>query len=134
MDVEKTIEFLLEHQARFAADLDVMKDEQRDLRSSLVALQDSVAGLQESVAGLRDSVHGLSDAVMNQQRQIGEIIGATKQLALVTQEALREQARELLAVNQAQRRTEENLNALIKVVDDVVRRDGGRRGGRRKPD
>jgi hypothetical protein len=30
--------------------------------------------------------------------------------------------------------TEENLNALIKVVDDVVRRDEGRRGGRRKPE
>lgn len=30
--------------------------------------------------------------------------------------------------------TEENLNALIKVVDDVVRRHEGRRGGRRKPE
>jgi chromosome segregation ATPase len=127
MDVEKTIEFLLEHEARFAADMEVMKEEQRELRNSLVALQDSVVALQHSV-------HGLSDAVMNQQRQIGEISGATKQLALVTQEALREQARELLAVKQAQRRTEENLNALIKVVDHVVRRDGGRRGGRRKPE
>jgi hypothetical protein len=30
--------------------------------------------------------------------------------------------------------TEENLNAPIKVVDHVVRRDGGRRGGRGKPE
>jgi hypothetical protein len=30
--------------------------------------------------------------------------------------------------------TEENLNALIKVVDEVVRSNGGGRGGRRKPD
>lgn len=127
MDVEKTIEFLLDHQARFAADIEVMKDEQRELRNSLVALQNSVAGLQISVAGLQDSVHVLGDAVMNQQRQIGDIISVTRQVALSTQEALREQA-------EAQRRTEENLNALIKVVDDVVRRDGGRRGGRRKPD
>lgn len=95
MDIERTLEFILEHHARFAVELDQLKDRHKELSASVERLNGAVEGLQA--------------VAQAQQGQISRILGITEVLA------------------ESQRHTDERLNALIKVVDDLVRRNGGPR-------
>ncbi len=122
MDVEKTIEFLLDHHARFAADLDLLKErqdrfdrEQQQLKETVTEVAKSVAALAKSVTVMELSVNRLIDVVAENSRQIAE------------------NSQQVKGLTQKQSQTDENLNALIKVVDDLIRRDGGRRPNKRKP-
>jgi methyl-accepting chemotaxis protein len=100
-NVEKQIDFLLEHHARFAADLEELKN---DLKL-----------LKDEHRQLANSVGALAGAVTDQHGQVAQLVSITEALARTTQE-----------LTNSQRHTNERLNALIKVVDDIVRRDGGR--------
>lgn len=95
MDIERTLEFIVQHQARFAVELDQLKDRHKELS---------------------DSVDALKVVVQSQQVHISQIISLTETLA-----------RSQTALTESQRHTDERLNALIKVVDDLVRRNGGPR-------
>lgn len=90
MDVEKTIEFLMDHHARFAADMEQMKERHEDLRNTVDRLQGIVA---------------------NQQSQISQIVEIAEELARHQIELTDSQR----ALAESQRHTDGRLNALIKV-------------------
>jgi len=110
MDVEKTIEFILNQQAEFAAGMQQLREEFREEEKQR----------READSELRDGLTRMV-AVVNQ------LAVAKREFAQYTEQRFQQLA-------QAQQRTEEklqgvadDLNALIKVVDDLVRRDGRRR-------
>jgi FtsZ-binding cell division protein ZapB len=106
MDVERTIEFILQHQAHFAAEMEQLKERHKEFSAEMHQLK-------ERHVELHNSVEALTVVVRNQQEQITPLLSVTEVLA-------RNQA----ALVESQRHTDERLNALIKVVDDLVRRDG----------
>ena len=105
MDIEKTIQFILEQQAHFWSGLQQEREANAAAHAALEAGLQRVAQNQLELSQL--------------QRQQQEIIGG---LTLVVRE-LAEGQREL---REAQQQTTQNLNALIKTVDDLIRRDGHR--------
>ncbi len=92
MNVEQTIQFILEHQAQHAVE---------------------IQELREQVKALTGSIMTIVQVQNGQQGMIGSLIAAMNELA-DNQKALQE----------GQRTTRENLNALIKIVDELIRRDG----------
>jgi len=94
MDVEKTIQFLLEHHARFSAEI------------------------QE----LRASTADLERASRRHDSQIAENASHISQLTTICEDLARGQ----IGLRDAQRATDERLNALIKIVDEIVRGRNGR--------
>lgn len=115
MDIESNIQFIVTQQAQFSADIGFLKDEVRTLTGTVQSLAGTVQGLASTVQGLSGSVQGLTEDVRI-------ISGATRVLIEATQEnrdainALRENAGQ----------TTNDLHALIKIVDDLVRRDNGK--------
>ena len=91
MDIEKSIEFLIQNQARYEA-----QNEER----------------MSSLAGV---VHVLLETQNRTEQRI----------QLLTEAQLRTEQR-VQELAESQKQTTGNLNALIKVVDDLVRRDGRR--------
>ena len=108
MDTERTIQFILENQARVSAQMG-------EFSTRMNQLQDLVERIARQQVELNDHVNdfqrGISAAVM---------AIAEEQLRL-TQEQLR-LAREQRLLAEAQRHTEERLNALITVVDGLIPR------------
>jgi len=104
MDVEKTIEFILTQQAQFSSDL-----------SQLDRRLDRLTGNVESLAA----------TVKGQQVQIDSIGGAIHVLIKVSGEHRQAIIRSDQAIQRSDEKSDqikENLNALIKIVDELVRR------------
>ena len=104
MDVEKTIEFILTQQAQFSSDL-----------SQLDRRLDRLTGNVESLAA----------TVKGQQVQIDSIGGAIHVLIKVSDEHRQAIIRSDQAIQRSDEKSDqikENLNALIKIVDELVRR------------
>jgi septal ring factor EnvC (AmiA/AmiB activator) len=102
MDVERTIEFILDQQAKFWAGLQEMKQQQ--------------AGLQHDHAELRSLVQRLAEEQLGLAQTLNQFQQETRAALLALAEAQRQTA-------EAQRRGDERLNALIAVVDGIVRRE-----------
>jgi len=109
MDVEKTVQFLLEQQAQFAAQQQQLAAQQQQFQRDL-----------EDLRGVVGRLAGVVQGVVGVTQQLG---GVTQQLAQI-QDRQQQQIGELIA---AQKHTDERLDALIKVVDDLVRRNGSGR-------
>ncbi|MCZ2148738.1 MAG: hypothetical protein LC126_13285 [Bryobacterales bacterium] len=96
MDVEKTIEFLLQSQAG-------LTEKQRQTEINISRLIEAQYNTEQSVAAL-------SGALMETDGRLDSVAARLDQLV------------ERQSVTEASLQTQtENLNALIKVVDDVVR-------------
>ncbi len=108
MDVEETIHFLLEQQAAFAAHLQRVGERLEQVSERL-----------EQVA---ENQWKMSQVQSRQQEMISQLTVIAGRLADAQQQA----DRRITELAEAQRHTEENLNALIKIVDEWIRRDGGR--------
>ncbi len=102
MEVEKTIEFILEQQAQLVVRLDQLTEVHQRLAQNQL---------------------GLSEIQSRQQEMINAVITVVGQLA----NEQRNFVQDLRELREAQQQTQQNLNALIKVVDDLIRRDGRRR-------
>ena len=99
MDIEKTMQFILEQQAKQEASL-----QQTDallLRVGAIQLQPAEILSQHDV-------------------QIGQLIQSQRR----TDEAVKALADEVKTLAEQGRHTDERLNTLIKVVDDLIRQDG----------
>ena len=101
MDVERTMEFILEQQAKFWAGLQEMREQQ-------AAMQKEQAAWRQDHAELRSLVVRLAE------HQLG--------LAQHFDQFQQETRAALLTLAETQQHTDERLNALIAVVDGVVRR------------
>lgn len=107
MDVEKTIEFILQMQSRQEAHMGELTQRQDDLTTALLKLT-------ENVSGLADIVGEVSRA----QARTEEEIRRTEEQNRLAHERFQE-------LNQA---TDERLHALIKTMDDWIRNQGNRNG------
>ncbi len=117
MDVEKTMQFILEQQAQFWAGLQQTRE----------ANDAGHAAFQSEQRRLGQHQSQLVETQARQQVMLNDLISVVGQLP-AHQKTFAEQTAA------AQQRTEEklqdvtnNLNALIKIVDDLVRRDGQQR-------
>ena len=112
MDIEKTIQFILEQQAHSPAQQQQFLEEFREGLRTVTGVVHHVAQLQARQ----------QEQIGSQQQQIGgltQIVGKLAERQSHTDEVVAQ-------VAEALRHTDERLNALIKVVDDLVRRDGSR--------
>ena len=110
MDVEKTIEFLLEWQAQFAVKLD--------------RLDDRVDKLGEHVGKMGEHVGKMADHLEGHDRQMDELAHALRRgIRLVVEEGRRERARrreldgKIDRLAAAQLATEERLQRLIRALE-----------------
>ena len=119
VDVEKTIQFLLDQQAKFFAGMEGfragMEDMRQEFRDELRQQQEAQgkinAALGKAMLGLTDHIERLTAAQAATDERLNKL--AASQAALTASQAA-------LAASQAA--TDERLNALIAVVDGVVRR------------
>jgi len=104
MDVEKTIEFLLAHQARFSADMDQLKELQK-------VHEERFAKQEDGLAKLTEQVDLLTRVFIKSREEQFQVINAL--------------GRKIEAVAERVDQTTENVNALVKVVDGLVGRSNG---------
>lgn len=110
MDVEKTIEFLLEHQATFAVQLQQLTESQRQLAESQRQTDAQSRVQQQQIGSLVSIVTDLAE----EQRRFEQ----------KTDERFREVAKKFEEVGEKFEEVGEKINVLVRVVDDVVRRSG----------
>jgi len=103
-EMDKKMEFIVEQQAQFAADIQVARE---------VQAQDAKL-LKEQMNVLKELYSNLSDAVIT----VVGLVGSLTQAETRTDERIN-----LLA--QAEARTEERLNAFIGVVERYISGNGG---------
>ena len=109
VDVEKTIEFILDQQAKFFAGLNEMRQEMREQAAAQGKIN---MALGKAMLGLTDHIERLTAAQSATDEQL-------KRLA-ETQAATDERLRRLAETQGA---TDERLNALLAVVDGIVRKE-----------
>lgn len=98
MDVEKTIEFILGQMADFAVGMQQLRESQAELRDGLVR---TVEVVNQLAVAQREFAQYTEQRFQALTDEVRELTGEVRTIA-------------------------DNLNALIKVVDDLVRRDGPR--------
>lgn len=133
MDVEQTLRILLEQQQQMGAHQERLAEDHRRLEGYLERIAQSQLQLLEMQSRQDGRMDQLEAALGHLSVALGKV--AEEHRSLVQEVAANQQRTELrfqeLAgrvqeVADAQRHTDENLNALIKVVDDLIRRDGKR--------
>lgn len=113
MDVEKTIEFLLQNQARHDA--------------TLAKHQDLIGSLAGVVRDLALQVDRISDAQAHTDRIVLQLTGTMKELAEGQKKLAEAQLRteeKIARLAEGQGDTTEKLNALLRVVDGMIRGNG----------
>jgi hypothetical protein len=96
-DFEKIMEFILEQQAKFAVDIQQLRESQ----ARLEAAQERTDGM---VRNLVDVCMSLANHVEESDRRVDRFIAATEERS---------------------KEADQRLNALIDIVDKLVRRNGG---------
>jgi hypothetical protein len=122
-EMQRTMQFLLQQQAQFAADLAKQQVEGERLSERLTRLAGVVEGLTESVGGLTQTVGGVTEMV-------GGLTGIVGQLA-ASQERTQQQCRESDSrqgeLGDYIRTVETHLNLLIEMFERHLREDHGPR-------
>ena len=103
-ELNQKMEFIVEHQAKFAADIEVMREvhekDSKLLKNGLVGLVDIVGGLTHAQMRTEESVNRLAAAHLRTEESIDRL-------------------------TQAQGQTDERLNNLINVVERHISGNGG---------
>lgn len=115
MDIERSVQFILENQARVSAQMG-------ELSTGMIQLQSLVGRIAQQQSDLVQQVdqfqRGVGDAVIaiaeEQKRLTGEQRRLTEEQRRLTEEQRR--------LAEAQRHTEERLNALITIADGLIPR------------
>lgn len=103
-EMNKKMEFVVEHQARFAAEIEIM----REVQAADTKL------LKDGLIGLVDIVGSLTRAQIGADGRINSLAEAQKR----TDESLKR-------LSEAQARTEESLKILLNVVERHISGNGG---------
>lgn len=103
-EMNKKMEFIVEQQAKFAADIEIMRE------------------VQAAESKLRNEQHNkLSDALVG----VVDIVGNLARAQVRTEERVNSVADSVDKLTQAQMRTDERLNNLINVVERHISGNGG---------
>jgi len=101
--IEKRIEFIIEQQAQFASDIQVL----REIQAADTKM-------------LKEQYRNLSDAVVTAVGMVGRIAAAQER----TDQRVAELAEKVSELTDAQARTDERLNIFINVVEKYISRNG----------
>jgi len=107
-EMNKKMEFIVEQQANFAAQIEMMREVQA---ADAELLKEETKLLKEETKQLKEHQRTLSDAVLT-------IVGLIRNLTEV-QQRMEER------LTEAQRRTDERLNIFINVVERYISGNGG---------
>ena len=113
-EINRKIEFIINHQAQFAADLQSLRE---------VQAADS--------AFMRESYHTLTGAVTTIVNLVGKVAEAQERTEKRVAELAEAQAytdAKLAELAEAQSRTDERLNIFINIVERYISRNGGKDG------
>ena len=139
-DIEKRIEFIIDQQALFSADMNLLKDSQ----SELTARVDGIAMNVDRLSAKIDTLAEIQAQAETRLSRVEESFVLLVQIARISDERLDDLTQKMGQLTEAQARTdnrlaelaeaqvhtEERLNALIDVVDRYINRGGN--GNRRQ--
>ena len=112
MDVERTMEFILKHQAKSEAQMGAMQTQMGAMQTQMGAMQTQMAAMQKQMAGMQKLVRTGMRILAKQGENIGKLAAADKEVKA-----------ELRELAKAQRTTETKLQSFI----DSMRRGGNGR-------
>lgn len=121
MDVERTIEFLLSQQVRFDERQAQFDERQAQFDERQAQFEERQARLEEAQLRTETQLDRLAAQQEQTSKEVQSIAGAVHVLIRYVDEdrtAMRELREDVTQVT-------ENVNALVKVVDDIVRRGNG---------
>ncbi|MBI3278255.1 MAG: hypothetical protein HYZ57_00265 [Acidobacteria bacterium] len=111
MDVDKTIEFILDNQARFSVALQQLAETQIAQAKRLDRMEEVDRRLGERIDLLAAAMMGLTENVERLTKHADE-----------TDRRMKETDERMKETDQRMRATDERLNALIQAVHDLIRR------------
>ena len=117
-ELDRKMEFIIEQQAQFSADIEVMR-EVHAADTKLLKEESKLA--KEQIHSLNEAVHSLNAGVHSLNAAVTAVVGMVGQLS-EAQERTNATMSELAT---AQVRTDERLNILIDVVGRHFRGNGG---------
>ena len=88
MDVEKTMEFLLEHHARFAADMEELKERVKEHDRVLSRHNDQIAQVTDLVGRVAQANLILNQRVVDVTGELGNLSGRLDALIVVVEKYL----------------------------------------------
>lgn len=112
-DFKRKMEFILEQQAQFAADIQKLQEKQAQFQENQAQFQKSQAQLQESQAHTDQVIIQMATAVGD----VGEVV---TRLAKVTHAGFKEVNTNINALVDAQIRTEENISRTDENLRDFI--------------
>jgi peptidoglycan hydrolase CwlO-like protein len=118
-EMQRAVEFILNQQAQFAADIQKLQESQQQLQESQQQLQESQQKLHESQQQLHESQLKLNES----QAETNQLLS---RLAAVTVKGFEDTNAKINALVDAQMRTDETVRDLTAVVDRYFR---GRQNG-----
>src|SRR5689334_15117829 len=120
-DIERKMNFIVEQQAQFAADMQRLEESQARTDQVVAEMGESVTQVSESVTQVSESVTQVAESVT----QVGEVV---TRLAIVTHAGFTDVNAKINALVDAQirseervSRNEESLNRLSDTVDRYIR-------------
>lgn len=118
-DFERKVEFILNQQAQFAADMQRLEESQAQAGAEMAQLTQNVAQLTDNVAQLTDNLGNLTD-------NLGNLVTLTLDGFKVTVGGFTDVNAKIDALVDSQILTDEKLRNLIAVVDRHI--SGGHNG------
>jgi len=116
--IESRMNFIIEQQAQFAADMQVLKERQAEMLQMIEAHSRQIEAQSRQIEGHSRQIEGNAG-------MIRQLVDVNLSLARHLEETDRRLSARMEQLAEAQTHTEYKLNALIDTVDKVVRRDAG---------
>jgi chromosome segregation ATPase len=127
MDIEGTIQFIINQQAQFAADIARLEENLAKLGEDVSKLGENVFRLGENVSKLGENALRLGETALKHDArldqvgetifQITEVVSATAITQQNTNAILENLAERVVELSSQQAHTDERLNALIAIVE-----------------
>jgi len=126
-EFEKRMEFIVEQQAQFAADIQRLEESQARLQEAQTRNEQAVSQMAGTVSRMAESVSQIMEAVSQMGQAVSETQRVVTRLANVTHAGFQDQSAKINALldshirlADAQSRTDERLQAMIVKVDALT--------------
>ena len=73
-NIQRQIEFILEHQAKFSEDIERLKEVQSQQTENINRLAQNISGLSQNIHGLFEATTSLAGATASNQAQLDSVI------------------------------------------------------------
>ncbi|MCI0490587.1 MAG: hypothetical protein L0229_28675 [Blastocatellia bacterium] len=124
------MQFIIEHQAQFAVDIDLLREAQERFTANLEKLSESQAELRESQARLSESLAELKERQLgmlilqakseNRLDRMEEVVRDLVRVTTQLMQAVERTDASVAALFESQARTDERLNSFIRTVERYI--------------